>query len=143
MLFRSEYELSLNYEAEGVTYKARPDFYSPINGMVIDLKTTAAISNHGIRKSAYEYYYDVQAAMMTDACYLNKLECWKVVFLFVSKAPPHDVRLIEFHPENINAARIKYLNLGLQLKQAIELEDFRSKYPDEVECLDLGMDYRE
>jgi len=73
----------------GIQCKARPDIW--LNGLVVDLKTTSNASLRAFRRSAYDYGYFLQAAMIHEALKSIDIKLDKFVYIAVEKDAPHHI----------------------------------------------------
>jgi exodeoxyribonuclease VIII len=97
-------ESSYFADDDGVLVKCRPDYYIEEHGLVIDVKTTADISEFGIRKSITNYHYNWSAAWYLRVLNLLGLPAKKFVFVFVEKTAPYMVKIRELKPETLDTA---------------------------------------
>jgi len=97
-------EQSYFADDDGLIIKCRPDYYIESAGVVVDLKTTADISEFGIRKSITNYHYHWSAAWYMRVLSILGLPAKKFVFVFVDKAAPHMVKIRELTPATLETA---------------------------------------
>jgi exodeoxyribonuclease VIII len=97
-------ESSYFADDDGVLIKCRPDYYIEEHGLVIDIKTTADISEFGIRKSITNYNYSWSAAWYLRVLQMLGLPAKKFVFVFVEKSAPHMVKIRELKPDTLESA---------------------------------------
>ena len=94
-------------EKTGVWLKARPDVI-PLDGMIIDYKTTTDASLWGISKAVASYRYDIQLALVAEGmARVLKRQVSNAGLLCQEKAPPHIVGFYELSDA--------YMAAGLQM----------------------------
>tara|TARA_Y100001973_G_scaffold106374_1_gene183886 strand:- start:2191 stop:3036 length:846 start_codon:yes stop_codon:yes gene_type:complete len=76
-----------------VTCKARTDFVTAENNVLVDLKTTRDASPESFAKSVAQYRYHVQAAWYREGWYRIHGEYPAFVFVCVEKTPPYEVAI--------------------------------------------------
>jgi hypothetical protein len=106
-------ERTLCTKVDGLWLKARPDVIPRADGVYVDLKTAADVSDEGIERAIYSSGYHVQAALIRKVVTALGGQFDTFVFVFVEKASPFDVRIMELKSET--------LDIGTrQLEQAIK-----------------------
>jgi len=119
----------------GVACKCKPDYLK--GSLIIDLKSTEDASEIGIKKSVRKFRYDVQSAFYTDGGNESGLDIKGFLFIFVEKAPPYLVNAIILSNEDINNARIKYIE-NLETYKVCKNTGNWYGYGDNVSVIDLG-----
>ena len=107
LLMNGVAEQSFFAEEDGLILKCRPDYYIQAAGVVVDLKTTADISEFGIRKSLTNYHYHWSAVWYMKVLNLLGLPAKKFVFIFVEKTAPHMVKIRELTPDTLETAHFE------------------------------------
>lgn len=97
-------EKSYFADDDGVIVKCRPDYYIEQAGIVVDIKTTADISEFGLRKSITNYNYHWSAAWYLRVLNILGLPATKFIFVFVEKSQPHMVKVRELTNETLSDA---------------------------------------
>jgi hypothetical protein len=81
----------------------------------IDVKTTADVRRHKIRRSIEDFGYDIQSETYRHLLRLNGLDPAPTHLIFVESKRPHEVRVVQLaHPDWIDGGARK-------MRQAIEL----------------------
>ena len=104
---QGEAEQSFFADDEGLLLKCRPDFYIERLATVIDLKTTADISEYGLKKTIASYRYDRAAVFYPKVLRLLGLEAQRFIFVFVESKPPHLVKIRDIHPNALELAEVE------------------------------------
>lgn len=96
-------ERSLFTKHGKIWLKARPDVVPNDSGDFVDLKTAASVDDDSLSKSVYQYGYHVQAGLMRMIVrdVLGADAFTSFTFVFVEKAPPYDVRVLQLKDEDI------------------------------------------
>lgn len=108
-------ENSYSAEEDGLLLKCRPDYYIQGLGLVVDVKTTADISEFGIKKSIANYRYDWSAVFYMKVLRRLGLSAERFLFVFVEKTAPHMVKIREIDNESL-------------IKAELEVNDMLDKY---------------
>lgn len=82
--------------------KARPDVIPNADGMFVDLKTAADVSDDGINRAIGSAGYHVQAGLQRMIVRALGGAFDAFAFVFVEKAPPFDVRVKQLDPESLD-----------------------------------------
>lgn len=90
-------ELSAIAEIDGIWCRAMIDSAPLGKNYLVDLKTTEDASPDAIIRSVMSYGYDVQAAHYLDVWQAATGERRKMRFVFVEKAAPYGVSVVELH----------------------------------------------
>ncbi|HBT01620.1 MAG TPA: hypothetical protein DEB47_17590 [Citreicella sp.] len=90
-------EVTALAEIDGCPVRARFDNAPKGKPYLLDLKTTADASPDGCIRAVAEYGLDLQAAFYLDTWHAATGERRKMRFVFVEKAPPYEVGVIELH----------------------------------------------
>ena len=107
----------------GLILKARPDILH--KNMIIDLKTCADASPKAFQSSMVKYGYHVQGAMVRDAVEIvegRRIDT--VINICIETKYPHNMGIYIMDEEALNSAQAKYKQLCLDLKTALETNDF-------------------
>jgi hypothetical protein len=95
-------ERTLCTKIDGLWLKARPDVIPNADGVYVDLKTAADVSDEGIERAIYSSGYHVQAALIRKVTQAIGGVFQTFVFVFVEKASPFDVRVMELKAETLD-----------------------------------------
>jgi len=93
-------------EFDGVKVKCKADYYNQYLGLVIDLKTTASISD--FKKSILEYGYGTQSAFYMDVINKAGYKAKRFVFILVESVAPYMVSVQEMNIESVEEGRAIY-----------------------------------
>lgn len=107
----------------GLMLKARPDVLH--GNMIIDLKTCADASPRACQAEMVKYGYHVQGAMIRDG--VEEIEGRRinnVINICVESQYPHNTAICMIDEYAIDAGQVKYKNILLELKNAIEYNSF-------------------
>lgn len=123
-------------ERSGELCRCRPDFYRE-DGVIVDLKTTEDASMDGFTRSVAKYNYAMQAAFYSDGI---EAATFKPVqgfaFIAVEKTPPYAVQCFQLDFQSMEAGRVLYGNLLLDLADCKIANKFPA-YSDKIETLSL------
>jgi hypothetical protein len=97
-------ERSLFSKHGKIWLKARPDVVPNDSGDFVDLKTAASVDDESLSKAIYNHGYHVQAGLlrMIVRDVLGADAFSSFTFVFVEKAPPYDVRVLQLKDEDID-----------------------------------------
>lgn len=97
-------ERSLFCKDGDIWLKARPDVVPNDSGDFVDLKTAASVDDESLSKAIYNHGYHVQAGLlrMIVRQVLGADAFSSFTFVFVEKAPPYDVRVMQLKDEDID-----------------------------------------
>lgn len=103
-LMNGRIERSLFTKHGNIWLKARPDVVPNDSGDFVDLKTAASVDNDSLSKAVYGNGYFVQAGLlrMVVRDVLGPDAFSSFTFVFVEKAPPYDVRIMQLKDEDID-----------------------------------------
>jgi exodeoxyribonuclease VIII len=93
-------------EFYGVKVKCKADYYNQNLGLVLDLKTTASISD--FKRSILEYGYGTQSAFYMDVISKAGYKAERFVFILVESVAPYMVSVQEMNIESIEEGRAIY-----------------------------------
>ena len=106
-------------EHSGLLVKARPDILH--ENMIVDLKTCADASPRAFQNSMVLGGYHVQGAMIRDAIEaIEERRINNVINICVETKYPHNIAIYIIDEYAIDAGQVKYKNILLELKNAIE-----------------------
>jgi len=114
-ILQGEVERSLIWKDEetGVWLKSRPDVLPVSDGCVVDLKTCADASPEAVQRAILSHGYAMQGALTRRALkQVLKIDMTMFVLVFVEKAPPYAVSVVEVDQDWIYFA-------GRQVQRAI------------------------
>lgn len=96
-------ERSLFWRDGDIWLKARPDVIPAGSGDFVDLKTAASVDNESLERAVYNQGYFIQAGMMRWIVreVLGADAFTSFTFVFVEKAPPYDVRVLQLKDTDI------------------------------------------
>lgn len=92
-LLSGRVERTMCAKAGDIWLKARPDAIPNSDGMFVDLKTAADVSDDGINRSIADKGYHVQAATIRMVARALGIPFEAFAFVFVEKIAPFDVRV--------------------------------------------------
>lgn len=97
-------ERSLFVKHNSIWLKSRPDVVPNASGDFVDLKTAASVDTESLSKSIFSNGYHVQAGLlrMIVRAVLGPDAFTSFTFVFVEKAPPYDVRVMQLKDEDID-----------------------------------------
>ena len=97
-------ERSIFAKHGNIWLKARPDVVPNDSGDFVDLKTAASVDDESLSKAIYAHGYHVQAGLlrMIVRDVLGPEAFTSFTFVFVEKAPPYDVRVLQLKDEDID-----------------------------------------
>jgi hypothetical protein len=97
-------ERSIFAKHGNIWLKARPDVVPNDSGDFVDLKTAASVDDESLSKAIYSHGYHVQAGLlrMIVRDVLGPEAFTSFTFVFVEKAPPYDVRVLQLKDEDID-----------------------------------------
>lgn len=97
-------ERSLFCKDGDIWLKARPDVVPNDSGDFVDLKTAASVDDESLSKAIFNHGYHVQAGLlrMIVRQILGADAFSSFTFVFVEKAPPYDVRVMQLKDEDID-----------------------------------------
>lgn len=97
-------ERSLFAKHGNIWIKARPDVVPNDSGDFVDLKTAASVDDESLSKAIYSHGYHVQAGLLRMIVreVLGPEAFSSFTFVFVEKAPPYDVRVLQLKDEDID-----------------------------------------
>ena len=97
-------ERSLFCKDGDIWLKARPDVVPNDSGDFVDLKTAASVDDESLSKAIFNHGYHVQAGLlrMIVRQVLGAEAFSSFTFVFVEKAPPYDVRVMQLKDEDID-----------------------------------------
>ncbi|ASY62476.1 Exodeoxyribonuclease VIII [Sinorhizobium sojae CCBAU 05684] len=97
-------ERSIFCKHGNIWLKGRPDVVPNDSGDFVDLKTAASVDDESLSKAIYSHGYHVQAGLlrMIVRDVLGPDAFTSFTFVFVEKAPPYDVRVLQLKDEDID-----------------------------------------
>lgn len=97
-------ERSIFMKHGNIWLKARPDVVPNDSGDFVDLKTAASVDDESLSRTIYSNGYHVQAGLlrMIVRGVLGEDAFSSFTFVFVEKAPPYDVRVMQLKDEDID-----------------------------------------
>ena len=126
-------EVSLIWEANGVTNRARVDAIDTENRIAVDLKTTAGLAEPSRWVAAsMDHGLDLRAAHYLDGlnrCWPRPLDNdsvpeWRYIFLVVEKSPPHACSLVELDERTIAMGLSKLMCARRSWGDCLKLDDW-------------------
>lgn len=125
-------------EETGIILKCRPDFLAKDAAYIIDLKTTECAREYEMQSSIRKYGYDVQAAMMFDACKaLFGKEPESFVIAAVEKSKPFVPAIYNLDPAVLDIGRYKLRKYLGMIKHCQE-SDVWNGYGNGAEIIDIS-----
>lgn len=123
-------------EQSGELCRCRPDFYRE-DGIVVDLKTTEDASLEGFTRSVAKYNYAMQAAFYSDGIEAATMKpVHGFAFIACEKTPPYAVQCFQLDFQAMEAGRVTYRNLLLDLADCKIANKFTA-YSEKIETLSL------
>lgn len=97
-------ERSIFSKSDNIWLKTRPDVVPNDSGDFVDLKTAASVDDESLSKAIYNHGYHMQAGLlrMIVRDVLGEQAFSSFTFVFVEKAPPYDVRVMQLKDEDID-----------------------------------------
>lgn len=97
-------ERSLFAKDGEIWLKSRPDVVPNDSGDFVDLKTAASVDDESLSKAIYSHGYHVQAGLLRMIVreVMGAEAFSSFTFVFVEKAPPYDVRVMQLKDEDID-----------------------------------------
>lgn len=97
-------ERSIFAKSDDIWLKTRPDVVPNDSGDYVDLKTAASVDDESLSKAIYNHGYHMQAGLlrMIVRDVLGEQAFSSFTFVFVEKAPPYDVRVMQLKDEDID-----------------------------------------
>ena len=131
-------EVSLIWEAGGVTNRARVDAVDVKNRIAVDLKTTAGLADpqlwvaasmdHGIDLRAAHYLDGLEACFPWHTPFRGSDDppcpSWRYIFLVVEKSPPHACSLVELDERTIAMGLSKLMCARRSWGDCLKLDDW-------------------
>lgn len=87
-----------------VTRRCRVDYLTD-SGINVDLKSIYNTAPHSIQRATIDFGYDLSAAWYEDVLRGLDVDLTATAFVFVEKAPPYRVRVVELSQEFIDRGR--------------------------------------
>lgn len=123
-------------EQSGELCRCRPDFYRE-DGIIVDLKSTEDASPEAFAKSIAKYGYHRQNAMYVDGVEAATGDYIKgFVFVVTEKSAPYCTAVYQLDMQGIEAGRIEYTRLLLDLADCKQSGKFPG-YSERIEFLSL------
>ena len=129
-------EVSILWNCEGARAKARIDKYLPVDGTLVDLKTTRNASPGAFSKSIYQYGYHRQAAFYLYAARTMGLLAKRFLFVAIEKEAPYGVAVYELTDEALDAGLREALGLIEIYKECLATGRWPS-YGSEIISVDI------
>jgi exodeoxyribonuclease VIII len=111
-------------EHSGLLLKARPDILH--DNMIVDLKTTSNASPRHFQREMVDYGYHIQFAMIRDA--VEIIEGRRInncINIVIETKYPYNMAIYIIDEFALDEGQLKYKQLCLDLKNAIEENDFK------------------
>ena len=124
-------------EQSGELCRCRPDFYRADLGIVVDLKSTEDASPKEFARSIANYRYHMQSAFYQDGVEAATGDFIKgFVFVAVEKKPPYAVAVYQLDMQGVEAGRVEYKRLLLDLADCKAAKKFPG-YSDRIETISM------
>ncbi|MFC6487316.1 PD-(D/E)XK nuclease-like domain-containing protein [Nitratireductor sp. GCM10026969] len=103
-ILNGKIERSIFHKDGDIWLKARPDAVPVSSGDYVDLKTAASVDNESLSRAIFAHGYHVQAGLMRMIVreVLGPDAFTSFTFVFVEKAPPYDVRVMQLKDTDID-----------------------------------------
>jgi len=123
------YEWSLVWtdEKTGLGLRARPDLIVSDNGgvVVVDFKTTRAVTPRDFARDVAQFGYHRQAAFYSEAVRRFGYRVNRFLFVAVDKSPAHECRVYELDEDSIAAGQEQVRELLLDLARRLDENDWQ------------------
>lgn len=124
-------------EQSGELCRCRPDFYRQDLGIIVDLKSTEDASPKEFARSIANYRYHMQSAFYQDGVEAATGGFIKgFVFVAVEKKPPYAVAVYQLDMQGVEAGRVEYKRLLLELADCKAAKKFPG-YSDRIETISM------
>lgn len=124
-------------DQSGELCRCRPDFYRRDLGIIVDLKTTEDASPKEFARSIANYRYHMQSAFYQDGVEAATGDFIKgFVFVAVEKRPPYAVAVYQLDMQGVEAGRVEYKRLLLDLADCKAAKKFPG-YSDRIETISM------
>lgn len=124
-------------ERSGELCRCRPDFYRQDLGIIVDLKSTEDASPKEFARSIANYRYHMQSAYYQDGVEAATGDFIKgFVFVACEKKPPYCTAVYQLDMQGVEAGRIEYKRLLLDLADCKASGKFPA-YSDRIETISL------
>ena len=123
----------------GLDLRARPDLACHYHDglVVVDFKTTRAVTARAFGRDAAEWGYHRQAAWYWDAVEEMGYVVHGFAFLCVDKSPAHECHVYELPAEALEHGRRQNLRSRRELFWRLERNDWTSPTADQIQVIDL------
>lgn len=103
-IMNGQIERSIFMKYGNIWLKTRPDVVPNDSGDFVDLKTAASVDDDSLSKAIYNNGYHVQAGLLRMIVreVIGADAFTSFTFVFVEKAPPYDVRVMQLKDEDID-----------------------------------------
>lgn len=125
------------FELMGANCKVRPDYYSPSDGTIIDLKSTTNASPKDFKKSVHKYGYAFQAAWYLHGLKLCGEEPKRFLFFAVEKTEPYATAIYEIANYDVEKHIPMVEQACTKWAKCVETGVWEG-YPDGVQILDMN-----
>lgn len=94
----------------GILCSGRPDYFDPVTGVIVDLKTCRSISDRGIKYAIRDYGWDIQAAAYLEGASGKTVDgvAPSVAFLAVEASSPYCTRWVTWSALAMGEATAKW-----------------------------------
>lgn len=125
----------------GVWLKSKPDNITTDSGDYSDLKTTTSVDTRSLQRTIADFHYQMQGALvgMASQAVLG-VEMQSFSLVFVEKDPPHCVRVVTLHPEDLVRGRMQVQAAALQFASCIKTGHWPGPGGDGRDAEDLTID---
>jgi exodeoxyribonuclease VIII len=112
----------------GIRCKARLD---AVGSVILELKTTGSLVPRRWQQQAARLMYHGQMAMQRDAIMATEGEAKDCYIIAVESAPPHDVGVFRYGPDEMAKGLELYQGFLRKLRTCRERNEWPGRYPDE------------
>ncbi|AHF03419.1 exonuclease VIII [Marichromatium purpuratum 984] len=130
-------EVTMLWERDGVSCKARADWVCGGHQVIVDLKTAADASEQGFRRAVGQWRYHMQAAHYIDAARATGLGERTFVFIVVESEPPHGVALYQLGERELHAGGVRIRRAMDAYRECVDTGSWPG-YPTEISPIELA-----
>ncbi|KXX64207.1 hypothetical protein AY586_14765 [Marichromatium gracile] len=130
-------EVTMLWERDGVSCKARADWVCGGHQVIVDLKTAADAGEQGFRRAVGQWKYHLQAAHYIDAARATGLGERTFVFIVVESEPPHGVALYQLGEREVHAGGVRIRRAMDAYRECIDTGHWPG-YPTEISPIELA-----
>lgn len=125
-ILNGKIERSIFHKDRDIWLKSRPDVIPISSGDFVDLKTAASVDDETLSRAIFAHGYHVQAGLLRMIVreVLGPDAFTSFTFVFVEKAPPYDVRVMQLKDADIDLGE-RQARQGLKLlRECLKRQDW-------------------